>query len=262
MIVRSRPPRFQATRVLAALMVREMITRYGRSWGGYVWAILEPLGVIAILTFTFSQFIKTPPIGVSFALFYATGYIPYHFFSEISNAAGTAVQLNRPLLQFPMVTPIDTVLARFLLSFLTLIVVSVILFWGIFLIVDDPAQVSLPKVVVAFAGAALLGLGIGCLNAFLFAMLPVWRQIWGILTRPLFIVSCVFFTFQSLPEAIQQILWWNPLVHAVGAARVGFYPVYDASYVSFAYLYGCGASALLLGLALLARHRSDVSAPD
>lgn len=262
MTAKIRPPRFQATRVLAALMVREMITRYGRSWGGYFWAILEPLGVIAILTFTFSQFIKTPPLGASFALFYATGYIPFHFFSEISNAAGTAVQLNRPLLQFPMVTPIDTVLARFLLSFLTLIVVSVILFWGIFLIIDQPMQLSLPKVVVAFVGAALLGLGVGCLNAFLFAMLPVWRQIWGILTRPLFIISCVFFTFQSLPETIQALLWWNPLVHAVGGAREGFYPIYDASYVSFAYLYGCGAFCLLLGLALLARHRSDVTGSD
>ena len=32
-------------RVFAALMLREMITRYGRSFGGYLWAVIEPMAV-------------------------------------------------------------------------------------------------------------------------------------------------------------------------------------------------------------------------
>ena len=33
-------------RAVAALVLREMSTRYGRTPGGYLWAILEPLGMI------------------------------------------------------------------------------------------------------------------------------------------------------------------------------------------------------------------------
>ena len=254
----ARPPRFQAMRVLGALMVREMITRYGRTWGGYVWAIVEPVGMIAVLSLAFAQFIHTPPMGESFMLFYATGYIPYHFFAEISGNTGSAVEVNRPLMQFPMVTPIDAVLARFLLSFLTLIVVSVLVFAGILMLIDEPVRLSLAHLVFSFLGAAVLGLGVGTLNAYLFAVTPAWRQIWGIINRPLFIISGVFFTFESMPETIRTVLWWNPLIHAVGEARMGFYPAYGGDYIALPYLYACGIGGFVLGAALLARHRGRV----
>ena len=73
---RARAVRFQRLRVLFALMVREMGTTFGRSWGGYFWAIAEPLGGILLLSLAFGLALRTPPLGSSFMLFYATGYIP------------------------------------------------------------------------------------------------------------------------------------------------------------------------------------------
>ena len=102
-------PGFQAVRVLFAMVMREMNTRYGRTWGGYIWAVLDPIGVIALLTLAFSQFIHVPPIGTSFALFYATGYIPFYFYAEISGNTSMAVAFNRQLMHFPAVSPLDAV---------------------------------------------------------------------------------------------------------------------------------------------------------
>ena len=104
-------PRFQAFRVLIAMVIREMNTRFGRTWGGYIWAVLEPVAMIGLLSLAFSQFIQTPPIGSSFVLFYATGYVPFYFYSEIANATSPAVVFNKPLMQFPAVTPLDAVFA-------------------------------------------------------------------------------------------------------------------------------------------------------
>ena len=42
--------RFATPRTILALMLREMSARYGRSPGGYLWALLEPLGAILILS--------------------------------------------------------------------------------------------------------------------------------------------------------------------------------------------------------------------
>ena len=45
-------PRFQNLRVIYALILREMGAKFGRSAGGYAWAIAEPLGGILLLAIT------------------------------------------------------------------------------------------------------------------------------------------------------------------------------------------------------------------
>ena len=103
---RPRPPvPLQWLRVLFALMVREMATKFGRSWGGYIWAIAEPLGGIMLLTVAFSFAFRKPPLGTNFALFYATGIIPFFLFSNVTASVGQAIDSNRGLLTYPVVQP-------------------------------------------------------------------------------------------------------------------------------------------------------------
>ena len=255
-------PPYQSLRVLVALMIREMITRYGRSAGGYVWALLEPVGMILVLALAFSQFIRTPPIGESFILFYATGYVPFHMYVETSANTSSAVSLNRPLMQFPMVTPLDAILARFFLSVLTLILVTLIVFVGIAIVVDEPVRPALGPLLTGMGCGAVLGLGVGTLNAVVFPFFPVWRRLWLIINRPLFLISGIFFTYESMPEHIQALLWWNPLIHVIGHVRTAFYPVYDGTYVSLGYVIAVSVGTFVLGTALIARHRTFVIEND
>ena len=48
-------------RTVLALMLREMATTYGRSAGGYLWAILDPVLGIALLSVLFSLALRHPP---------------------------------------------------------------------------------------------------------------------------------------------------------------------------------------------------------
>ncbi|MCX7288621.1 MAG: hypothetical protein NTW20_13985 [Rhodobacterales bacterium] len=68
---------FRTSRSVVALMLREMSTTYGRSPGGYLWVILEPVGGIALLSLvlTFGLRVKSPGLGINFPLFYATGVL-------------------------------------------------------------------------------------------------------------------------------------------------------------------------------------------
>ncbi|MCC5956800.1 MAG: hypothetical protein JJU07_11910, partial [Natronohydrobacter sp.] len=53
--IRATPPVAVASfRSISALMLREMATRYGRTPGGYLWAVVEPLGMILILGYAWS----------------------------------------------------------------------------------------------------------------------------------------------------------------------------------------------------------------
>ena len=57
-------------------------------------------------------------------------------------------------------------------------------------------------------------------------------------------MSCVMFMYTDVPQPFRDILWFNPLVHAVGTTRSGFYPNYRTDYISPAYV--LAVSAVLL----------------
>lgn len=241
--------------VVFALMVREYATRFGRSFGGYVWAILEPILIIIVLAYIFHLYFGEPPLGQSFALFYCTGLVPYVVFSEIVSQSGNAVIQNKPLLNLRPVGPLETVLARFLLSTLTLTVVSTVAFCIIVVYVDEVLTIRWTPLFAGLLGAAALGLGVGTLNAFLFLLVPTWRNLWNIVHRPLFLISGVFFLYDSLFPELQRILIWNPLLHSITQTRIGFYEAYEASWWSYTYPACFALFCFILGVVGLFRWR-------
>ncbi len=253
-----RSVRFQWLRVLLALMVREMGAKFGRSAGGYFWAIAEPLGGIVMLALAFSVALRSPPIGTSFFFFYATGMIPFSLYMKVQGAAASAVRSNKGLLTYPVVTPLDAVLANFILGTLTMMVVGVIVFTGIVLIEDVHVNFNPPLVLLSMGMAAVLGLGVGTLNCVLIGFLPTWKNVWGVVTKPLFLLSGIFYTYDSVPAAFQSVLWYNPLVHVVGMMRSGFYGVYRDEYVSVPYVMGIALGTFVIGAWLLRRHASHL----
>ena len=256
----ARPHRrsFASGRVILALMLREMSTRYGRTPGGYVWALLEPLGGVLILAIGFSLLVRSPPLGTSFMLFYATGMMPFDLFQKVSNATAKSLRFSRPLLAYPAVSWIDTLLARFLLNTLTSMTISYILLSAILMFSDSRSVVDIWPVLTAMSLAALLGLGVGSVNAVLTGFYPTWESIWSIITRPLFIISGILILYETLPNVAQDILWWNPLLHVVGEMRSGFYPMYDANYVSLVYVLLLSMALLAFGLMLLRRFHREI----
>ena len=255
-----RPRRFKTPRTVMALMLREMSSTYGRSPGGYIWAILEPVGGIAMLTLIMVEGLRlrNPSLGISFPLFYATGMLPFTAYQNLMNVTARAIPFSRPLLFYPGVTFIDTILARFILSMLTKVMVFYVVVGSIMLLFETRAQIDLGPILLSMTMTGALGLGVGCLNGYLIPTFPLWDSLWGIVTTPLFFVSAILFIYEDMPPLAQQIFWYNPLVHIIGMMRRGFYPDYDALYVSPAYVFGFGLITLTLGLVLLGRYYRDI----
>lgn len=246
--------RFAAPRTIGALILREMSTRYGRTPGGYLWAVLEPLAAILFLSIGFSLIIRTPSLGTSFLLFYATGYLIFSLYQTISNTTARAIGYSKPLLKFPAVTWVDAVLARFLLNSLTGVLITFLLIGGVLSVIDSRAVLDMPVAVLAMALCMVLGLGVGTMNCVLMGLYPLWDMIWSIITRPLFLASGVLYIYEDLPPLAQEVLWYNPLLHLTGLMRSAFYPTYTASYVSITYVLLVSLVLLLLGLLLMGRY--------
>ena len=250
--------RFPGTRTVFALVLREMATTYGRSPGGYIWAILEPAAGILLLTLVFSIAFRAPPLGVNFPIFYASGLVPFMLFLNVSNKMATALLFSKPLLAYPTVTFIDALTARFLVNVMTQAMVAYAIYAFILLAYETRTIIDLPKVLQAFVLSSILAGGIGIMNCYLFSRFPVWQQVWMIITRPLFLISGIFFIFEAIPQPYRDYLWYNPLIHVIGISRSGFYSNYRADYASSLYVLGLGLGLALLGLILLKRHYRDL----
>lgn len=245
-------------RSVAALMLREMSTRYGRTPGGYIWAIMEPLGMILILGFAWSLLAKSPALGTSFLLFKATGFLVLQAFTVLGGQVGHALTFSKQLLRFPRVTWLDAIFARFLLNSTVVLTVSLLILTGVIVFEGLDVMLRWGPVFMAMSLAAALGLGVGCLNAFLFIRFPAWQQVWAILTRPLFLISGVIILYEDMPAMAQNILWYNPLLHLTGMMRHGFYPMYRPDYISVVFVGLWIVVPMALGLMLLKRHHRDL----
>lgn len=250
--------RFASFRAISALMLREMATRYGGSPGGYIWALLEPMGAIAIFAAMFSLIIRTPPLGNNFLVFYAIGFLPFSLYSSVFDPVARCIAFSRPLLRYAAVTWIDAAIARLLLNALTSILVSLILLPAIIIITDMRVSLRIEPIIVGYALTLLVATGVGALNCALQGLYPVWGRVWGISTRPLVIASGVIVLIDDLPQTIQDILWYNPLAHTISIVRTGFYPTYDPVLDSTIYVTSFGLITLFFGLLLTGRYHREI----
>lgn len=251
-------PRLLTFRVITALILREMSSTHGRSVGGYLWLVLEPVLGIALLTAIFAYGFRTPSLGTNFPIFFATGLLPFMFFTTVAGNVASALNYSRALLGYPRVTYIDAIVARAILSGLTQLLVAFLLLSAIVIYFDTRTVFLLQHAALTYAMALALALGIGIFNCFLFTMFPLWQQAWSIITRPLLIISGVIILYETFPEALQNILWYNPLIHVTGEMRKAFYLQYDASWIAPVYVFSVAVISGTLGMIFLHRYHRDM----
>jgi len=222
--------------------------------------VLEPVGAIALYTLVIAVGlrIRNPALGTIFVLFFATGQLPFSFYQRTARKVAASIRFSRQLLRYPAVRYTDAIIARFILDSMTNLMVFYVVMAGIHLIYDTSLILDLPAILLSLTMASMLGLGVGTLNCYLFSAFPVWEQIWSIINRPLFLLSTIFYVFEDIPQRYQDIVWYNPLIHIVGLMRRGFYPTYDARYVSPTYVFAVALITLFFGLLLLNRYHRDI----
>jgi capsular polysaccharide transport system permease protein len=251
--------RFATPRVVTALILREMASTHGRKPGGYFWAVMEPVAGIALLSWIFTSIgFRSPSLGTNFAIFYATGLLPFYVFTGVSQKLTQALVYSRSLLAYPRVTVVDVLLARFLLALLTQLLVACVVLTGLRLMVDTGTQLLLGHIVLGFAMAAALAAGVGVANCFLITRFPLWSTAWSVMTRPLVLVSGVILTLEKIPTEYWHWFLWNPIVHVVAEVRTGFYHGYEPTYISPLYVFGVSLALAVVGFLFLWRYHRDV----
>jgi capsular polysaccharide transport system permease protein len=248
-------------RVINAVILREVRTRFGRHQLGYIWAFAESL--FWVLTFAGIHYAMGahPPAGMDLLAFFATGIITFILFRSTLSRCQASIIGNRPLLFFPQVRPLDVATARAMLEAATLLAVFVGLLGANALWIGELSIDAPLRVLLGLGGAWLLGLGLGMCALGLSVYFPVTDQIVPILLRPLFFISGLFFTLNDLPGELRDYLVYNPVIHAVELVRDGWFVGYQANYVDLWYLGGWILFTVYAGLLLerFARRRVELT---
>ena len=235
--------------VIAALMLREVRTRFGRLQLGYLWLFLEPLLFVGVFALLF-YFIDRPfPAGMPLLLFLATGVVPFMLFRDCMMRSLSAIPSNRQLLTFPQVTPLDLVVGRALLEAATKVIVFIVMV-AVGLFLSDTARIENVLLVGFYLLCfALLGFNLGAwLAAFSILFPAIERFTPHFLVRPAFWTSGLFFTADMLPEVAREYGLINPLLHGTELLRSAFFVEFESNYGDVGYLLMWVFSGLFLGL--------------
>lgn len=223
-------------RVLLALILREGRTRYGRRKLGYLWGLIEPIIHIVGFTLLFELKLRVIPLGHSVMVFLATGFAMYHGFRHVMTRVQGAFNSNEALLTYPLVRIMDVFIARALLELATWMAVTIIILGTLILLGYGPWPSSIMTMLVAVALMFGIGFGVGVSFGILTQFVPSIEGLTKLPYRVLYFTSAIFYLPDSMPPAIRDVLYWNPLLHGITLLRVGYYPGYESGILDVNYL--------------------------
>ena len=238
-------------RVLGALLMREIITRYGRDNLGFLWLFVEPmmftLGVTALWTAAGASHGSSLPI-VAFAL---TGYSSVLLWRNMPSRCAMAIPSNAGLLYHNNVRVIDLFIVRVVLEFAgatTSFTVLAILFTSLGMMEApvDILGVLLGWIFLAWFGAALAMI-IGALSA----RNDVVERLWHPSAYLLFPLSGAAFMVDWLPPKFQQVVLFLPMVHGVEILREGYFGTAVRTHYSIGFVFVVCMLMTLIALILV-----------
>jgi ABC-type polysaccharide/polyol phosphate export permease len=238
-------------RVIVALMMREVITRFGRHNLGALWLIAEPMIFTVGVATVWSLADTGRGDGLPIIAFAITGYSTVLMWrNTVSHSVG-AIHSNFNLLFHRNVKVIDLLLTRILLE-IGGATASFILLVLIFLIAEkiEPPQ-DLMRVLFGWCMLAWFGLGLGLTVGAATAYTPIVERIWQPIAYLLFPLSGAAYMADWLPQGTRDILLLLPMVHSVEYIREGFFGPAVTYHYDMAYMAACNLGLTLVGLWLV-----------
>lgn len=202
---------------------REVLGRYRGTILGLLWSFFNPLFMLTVYTFVFSEVFKArwsagSESKTEFALVLFAGLMVFNLFAECINRAPGLI-LSNPNYVKKVVFPLEILPFVGLLSAVYHMFISLGVWLVAYVILAGMPHVTvllLPLVILPFA---LFIMGLSWALASLGVFLRDVSQFIGVVVTTLMFLSPIFYPVSVLPEAYQHILYLNPLTSAIEMTR-------------------------------------------
>lgn len=200
---------------------QHLLLRYRRTFLGYLWTLINPLLMMAVLAFVFSTLfnhdIKT------FAVFLFAAFIPWNFFSyTITQCAGCFIANENLIKQIYIpkyVFPLSVTIALLIDSILALLALFIII-----IIVGAPITKALVYLPISYILLFLFSLGIGLACSILTIYFRDIQHLISILLQGLFFLSPILYKHGTISGEYAWIMNLNPIIPYIDMFRK---PIYE-----------------------------------
>ena len=200
---------------------RDIVARYKRSVLGVFWTMLQPLGMMVVMTIVFSQLFHRVE---GYAAYLLSGLISWTFFSQTTLASlqqvvsggSLARRIYIPHTAFAISSTV-TGMVNLAISVIPLVLIS--------LVSGRPVTWALLFMPVSILILSAFALGIGLLLSTFAVHFPDIKEMYDILLRAWMYLTPIIYPETILPEAYRYwILHLNPMYYMVSLFRE---PVYN-----------------------------------
>lgn len=210
------------SRGLHALMIRELMMRYGRGNIGFLWLVLEPMilcaGVISV-----RWVIQThEERGVPLVTLVLSGYMPLTLWRHLTNKSIHILKSNMGLLYHRAISVLDIFMMFMALEFIGCTFAYIVNYFALLVIgVIDPIK-DYGYVIEGWCLMGILAVGFGALIAVLTEQYEPADRFIAPIQYLLLPVSGFLYMADWLPESVRKIALWIPLLHCFEIGRHGF----------------------------------------
>ena len=241
--------------ILFNFAISDLKIRYKNSILGIFWSLIEPLLMLGVLFFVFSTMFKFEI--ENFPIYLLLGIICYNFFKNGTTFALNSLTNRSSLMTqiyFPRSIPgISSGVTAAIMLILELVVL------GIFMVVLEftpPITILILPLILALE--FLLILGISLPLSVLNVKFKDTEFIWMVVVHAGFFLTPIFYQFDMLPDNIQSILQFSPVVQIVTMAHhVVLYGILP-SINSILYAVGSTSVIMIIGYLIFRKYQSRI----
>jgi len=232
--------------ILFNFAISDLKIRYRNSILGVLWSVIEPLLMLSVLYFVFSSMFKFDI--PNFPIYLLLGIIIYNCFRN-----GTTIALNSLTNRAPLLTQIyfprsiPAISSAITASIMLAIEVGILLIFMVAFQFVPPITMLLLPLVLGLQFMFVVGvcLPLSVLNV----KFKDTEFIWNVVVHASFFLTPIFYQFDMLPEYVQNILQFSPMVQILTMAH--HVVLYGTLPSINSVLYAVGSISVITGIGYL-----------
>jgi len=206
--------------LLVQLTRRDILARYKRSVLGVAWTMLNPLGMMIVMSIVFSQLFKSVE---SYPAYVLSGLIAWNFFSQSTNASMSGIVWGGSLMQ-RIYVPRTSFAISAILTALVNLVLSIVPLLLVMLVTRTPITLAIFFLPVSMLFLAAFALGVGLILSTLAVYFPDVTEMYQIILIAWMYLTPIIYPESIIPARFVTLFHLNPMYHLVQLFRL---PIYD-----------------------------------
>lgn len=244
-------------RNIHALLLRDMMMRYGRGNLGFVWVILEPM-ILTVGVMIIWSIMGPSKHGIKVIELILTGYMPLTLWRHLTNNVVNIFRGSSPLLYHRHVTVFDLVAARQALEFIATST-ALLFVWGTLNsagVMSDIRRLDL--FILGWMMMAWFGIAFGAVVAAVTEVSETAERMIQPIQYLNIPLSGVFFMVDWVPDWAQHLLLYHPLVHCYEVFRAGYFGETVVTHYDLGYFATCAFVMSFIGVISIRAVRSRI----